>query len=86
MNLIQEIGEWVSTRPFTKESVDSVSLHRILEAGRKAPSAKNRQPWRFVVVQNETIRAKIESAAFGQEHVGQAPVIIAACSTNVDVP
>jgi nitroreductase len=30
------------------------------------------------------IRGKVEAAAFGQEHVGQAPVIIAACTTNVD--
>jgi nitroreductase len=84
MELIQEIAEWVSTRKFTDQAVDSDSLNRILEAGRKAPSAKNRQPWRFVVVKNETVRSSIESAAFGQEHVGQAPVIIAACTTNVD--
>jgi len=84
MELIEEIAGWVSTRNFTDEAVGSESLNRILEAGRKAPSAKNRQPWRFIVVESETIRAKIESAAFGQEHVGQAPVIIAACSTNVD--
>ena len=84
MELITEIAEWVSTRNFTGEAVDPESVTRILEAGRKAPSAKNRQPWRFIVIKNESIRAQIESAAFGQEHVGQAPVIVAACTTNVD--
>lgn len=84
MELIPQIAEWASTRNFTSEEVDAEALTRILEAGRKAPSAKNRQPWRFIVVENESIRAQIEAAAFGQEHVGQAPVIIAACTTNVD--
>ena len=70
MELLPVIAEWISTRKFTDEAVDAEALTRILEAGRKAPSAKNRQPWRFVVVKNEVIRAKIESAAFGQEHGG----------------
>lgn len=84
MELIPQIEEWTSTRNFTDQSVDVEALNRILEAGRKAPSAKNRQPWRFIVVKNEAIRSQIESAAFGQEHVGQAPLIVAACTTNVD--
>ncbi len=84
MELIPQIAEWISTRNFTNESVDEDAITRILEAGRKAPSAKNRQPWRFIVISNDATRAQIESAAFGQEHVGQAPVIIAACTTNVD--
>ncbi len=84
MELIPGIAEWQSTRKFTDQIVDTEALTRILEAGRKAPSAKNRQPWRFVVVKDGTTRGRIESAAFGQEHVGQAPVIVAACTTNVD--
>ena len=84
MELIPEIADWQSTRKFTDQGVDADELTRILEAGRKAPSAKNRQPWRFVVVRDGTIRGKIKSASFGQEHVGKAPVIVAACTTNVD--
>ncbi len=84
MKIISEIAEWQSTRSFSDQSVDTKALTRILEAGRKAPSAKNRQPWRFVVVKDGTIRGRIVSASYGQEHVGQAPVIIAACTTNID--
>lgn len=73
-----------SIRNFTEEPVVPEALNRVLEAGRLAPSAKNRQPWRFVVIQNEAVRKRIQNAAFGQEHVGAAPVIIAACTTNVD--
>ena len=84
MKALPMIAEWQSTRNFTTQNVDEEALTRVLEAGRKAPSAKNRQPWRFVVVKDGTIRSRIEAASFGQEHVGQAPVIIAACTTNVD--
>lgn len=84
MALLPEIESWQSIKKFTDEKVDEEALNRVLEAGRKAPSAKNRQPWRFIVIDEEATRKRIEAAAFGQEHVGQAPVIIAMCTTNVD--
>ncbi len=84
MALIPAIENWQSIKQFSDQKVDGDALGRVLEAGRKAPSAKNRQPWRFIVIDDENTRKRIESAAFGQEHVGRAPVIIAACTTNVD--
>ncbi len=83
MGLIPEISERMSIRKFKSRKIDKEKLNSILEAGRRAPSAKNRQPWRFVVIQDKELRKKIEKAAFGQEHVGQAPDIIAVCSTNI---
>jgi nitroreductase len=64
--------------------VDKDQVERILEAARLAPSAKNRQEWRFVVIQKKEVRQKMMAAAFGQDYVGQAPVIIAVCTTNID--
>ncbi len=84
MQIIKEIKEWVSIKNFTEGTVEDESLKRILEAGIRAPSAKNRQPWRFVVCRDEKVRERIKDASFGQEHVGQAPVIIAACTTNIE--
>ncbi len=84
MQLLKEIRQWVSIKEFTDEKVSEESLGRILEAGIRAPSAKNRQPWRFIVCRDDEVRSKIKDAAFGQEHVGQAPVIIAACTTNIE--
>lgn len=84
MELIPPIESRVSIQKFSSKPIERETLDRVLEAGRRAPSAKNRQPWRFVVVQDEGIRKRIESAAFGQEHVGQAPTIVAACTTNID--
>ncbi len=84
MELLPEITKRQSIRSFTSQPVEDAQLERILEAGRIAPSAKNRQPWRFVVITAAGLRKKIKEAAFNQEHVGQAPVIIALCSTNID--
>jgi len=84
MELLDEITRRASVRKFLKKSVSKDTIMRILEAGIRAPSAKNRQEWRFVVIQKEELRKRIQEASFGQEHVGQAPLIIAACTTNVD--
>ena len=84
MELLPEISNRQSIRSFTSQPVEDDQIERILEAGRLAPSAKNRQPWRFVVITEESLRNKIKVAAFNQEHVGQAPLIIALCSTNID--
>ncbi len=84
MKLIPPIEERLSIQKFSPKPIEPEKLTAVLEAGRRAPSAKNRQPWRFIVVDDEDIRKRVETAAFGQEHVGQAPAIVAACTTNID--
>ena len=84
MNLLPAISSYKTVRTFSDQPVDEEIINSILEAGRCAPSAKNRQPWRFVVITDENIRMRLESAAYGQEHVGSAPVVIALGTTNVD--
>ena len=84
MDLLPEIQNRFSVHQFRVDPVDPEALSRILEAGRLAPSAKNRQPWRFVVVQDASLRQRIHQAAFNEPAVGQAPVHIAICSTNID--
>ncbi|NBF40568.1 MAG: nitroreductase [Spirochaetes bacterium] len=84
MALLPEIDKRASARSFTDEAVSEGQLTRILEAGRVAPSAKNRQAWRFVVIQRPDMRRRVQEAAFGQEYVGQAPAVIALCTTNVE--
>lgn len=83
MGLISEIEDRTSTLRFKPASIDPLKLDRILEAGRLAPSAKNRQPWRFIVVDDPVLKEKVAAAAYGQEHVRQAGAIIVACSTNI---
>ena len=42
-----------SIRRFEKTAIEPALLRRILQAATRAPSAHNRQPWRWIVVQND---------------------------------
>jgi len=84
MSLLPEIAKRASVRNFTPEPVSKAQIERILEAGRLAPSAKNRQAWRFIVVQDTQLKQRLETASFGQDYVGKAPVVIVCCTTNID--
>ena len=53
----------------------------ILEAARLAPSANNRQDWRFVAVKDREQIDKLVSAT-GQSFIGTAPVVIAGVALN----
>jgi len=46
-------------RAFATDDVDDALIERLLGAATYAPSAENRQPWEFVVVRDEEIRARI---------------------------
>ena len=69
-----------SVRSWQDRPVARETLERVLEAGRLAPSARNDQEWRFVVVTDESVRKQIGEAAGNQAFVGQAPAIIVACA------
>ncbi len=84
MEVLAEILNRRSVRSFLAQPVEKDSLERILEAGRLAPSAKNRQEWRFIVIQKKDVRERIKEAAFGQEFISQAAAVIAVCTTNID--
>jgi len=44
-----------SIRLYRKKPVETDKLHRLIEAGRFAPSAGNNQPWKFVVIRNKQV-------------------------------
>jgi nitroreductase len=50
---------------------------------RLAPSAKNRQAWRFVAVGKEDSKKVLKEACYGDERVMNAGYVVAACTTNI---
>jgi nitroreductase len=50
MNVLEAIAKRRSIRRFKDQPIPDDALQAILTAATQAPSAKNRQPWRFVVV------------------------------------
>jgi nitroreductase len=59
-------------------------LGRVLEAGRLAPSARNLQEWKFVVVRDPELRSRLVEAARGQSFVGEAPAVIVGCAVETE--
>lgn len=81
MDFWQVIEDRYSVRDFDPEvDVPPELVDRILQAARRAPSAGNRQPWHFYVVRQPTVRMNLAAAAYGQEFIAQAPVVIVVCA------
>jgi len=82
MDVIEVINKRRSVRSYMDKPVERDKIQRLLEAARLAPSASNRQEWRFVVVTDKKRRAALAEAANNQAFVAQAPVVIAACAEH----
>jgi nitroreductase len=53
MNTLEAITARRSIRKFKDTPIPDEVLEKILKAGLQAPSGKNRQPWRFIVVKSD---------------------------------
>ena len=73
-----------SMRRYTDEDVSNTDMVRLLEAGMAAPSAKNRQPWHFVVVRDKEMLKKLSEAhPYGKMLAGAAAAIAVCGDMNV---
>jgi nitroreductase len=66
-----------NVRSFTEQPVAQGELDQILEAGRRAPSAGNWQPWDFVVVTDRAVLQRLSGVWRGAGHVAGAAAAIA---------
>ncbi len=80
MTVEDAIKKRYSVRSYSVKPVEEEKIKELLEAARLAPSAGNRQEWRFVVVTDEHARKELAGAAAGQMFVGKAPCVIACCA------
>jgi len=85
MDVYEAIRSRRSIRAYKSDTVPREALDRILEAARLAPSARNRQEWRFIVVTDKQKIAELAEAANGQSFVAEAPVVLAFCATRMHV-
>lgn len=66
-----------NVRQFTQRPVPDEVLDRVLEAGRRAPSAGNWQPWDFVLVTNAAQLLELAKVSGSAKHVAGAAAAIA---------
>ncbi len=65
-----------SIRSYLDKPLTDDQIKKLLEAARWAPSARNLQPWHFVVVVDREIKRKMVDACMGQKFVGEASCLI----------
>jgi nitroreductase len=69
-------------RRFKPDSIDAEMIQLILEAGRWAPSFSNLQPWKFIVIRDQSLKNALDKTARESVlHLGihEAPVVILVC-------
>jgi nitroreductase len=76
MDTIKAIRERRSIRKYTPDEVEEENLQIILQAGRWAPSASNKQPWHFIVIRNKEMRTKLADIHDYGRFMKESPVVI----------
>ena len=82
MTLMETIRKRYSCRAYQEKAIEQDKLDSILEAARLAPSARNMQDWRFVIVTDNSIKRRVAECTNQPKAFEKAGVIIAACSNS----
>jgi nitroreductase len=83
--IIEEIVKRRSIRKYLPAAVEEEVLMRILEAGRKAPTSRNAQQWRIIIVNDPGLKARIvDEASPHQPFLKEAPILLVACGENTE--
>lgn len=78
-SLVDVILSRRSVRRYQKKEIPRDAMDKILEAGRQAPSAMNRQPWHFIVVTSNESKKELSKWLF-TKHIKDSPVTIVGCA------
>ncbi|MBL7165831.1 MAG: nitroreductase family protein [Dehalococcoidales bacterium] len=91
MEVLDVIRKRRSIREYRPDRIPEDVLDRLLEALRLAPTGGNRQPFKFIVVQDKETRGKVAAACRwvpgrpdGHGFIAEAPVVIVACGSEKD--
>jgi nitroreductase len=82
MDFYEVIEKRHSIRKYKPDTIGDDKLNRILETAHKAPSGKNGQPWRFIVIRDEELKKKLIIPCRDQAFIAEAPIIIVGCANE----
>jgi len=82
MDVSEAIRNRYSCRHYQAKPVEQDQLGAVLEAARQAPSAKNLQDWRLVVVTDRAMKQAVAAAANNQSFLEDAGAILVACTVS----
>lgn len=66
-----------AVRKFTPEPLPEAAIHAILNAGRRAQSSKNTQPWHFIAITDKAILQQLSECGDWAGHIAGAALAIA---------
>ncbi len=79
MDAIKNILTRRSIRKFTEQAVSDDMIKKLIEAGVHAPSARNFQPWHFIVLSDKDKMKKITEVHPNAGMLSRAPLGILVC-------
>jgi nitroreductase len=77
MDVLECIRSRPAIRSFRPDSIPDTVVKKILQAGQQAHSQRNRQPWRFVVIQDREMLKQIGALASSGPYIADAPLAVA---------
>lgn len=80
METIKVIHKRRSIRKFNKTEISKQDIETILSAGMTAPSAMNKQSWRFILITDDKIKQKITEISQYTQMVVESPLSILVCA------
>jgi len=72
-----------SVRGYRSDPIPEDVLNRVLDAARLAPSGSNRQPTRFILVEEEQARKRLAQLCHNQHFIAGAPIVVVACGREI---
>jgi nitroreductase len=77
METLNAMAERHSARSYQDREVPRDLLEKIVDAGRLAATARNQQPWEFIVVTGAALRRSIAEVTEYGKHIAEAPACVA---------
>jgi nitroreductase len=80
MNLIDALRSRRSIRRYQPRPISKDLAASLIDAAQTAPSAGNLSARRYILVSNENMKRILAMAAYSQEHIESAPLLIVICA------
>ncbi len=80
MDFSELITKRYSCRQYASDPIEESMINLVLEAGRLAPTAANRQPFQIIIIQTEKHQAEELKKIYPKDWFVQPPIILCICS------
>lgn len=83
---IDNIMSRVSIRKYTEETVSKDDIHTILKAAMAAPTANNRRPYHFIVIEDQSVKDLLSQVNPNSTMIQKSSLAIAVCGDTTVEP